>query len=374
MVCVTLLFTVILTVCKAIALHCSNQQLPGSGDDMPDVHQATALQYCLSDNCTIIRTDTREELDIVYTTDSVLIVTAMDAITSLVIVKLVDELPCITPNNKALEYDDGVNILVVVLSSIIMVVSCCTAVIHLLVKQLHSLVGKLLILYSFSVVCMCITVNALFFARFKNTHALCDTIAFVFKLASISLEAFATCILTHLAYVMYRGSKLKPEMSKQRANLLLKCYIAYEVCTVLLVLLFVILYNLSLYNNIHVFLPNDHCRLNVTAQIVSIPNTFNKAAQILMFLVYLCYAYKLKKTIHNAGIPSRQQSQLNKIAIPIGATIGVSHFIYILYLVYNLPVVELCFGVFFIQQCVIMVSSLSIKKMHQLCKFLPWTN
>ena len=376
MVCVTLLFTVILTVSKATAPYCSDQQLPESGDDMSDVHQATTLQYCLADNCTIMRTDSGEKLDIVYTTDSILVVTPMDVITStsLVIVKLENELSCITPTSKALDYDDGVNIPVVVLSSIIVVVSGCTAVIHLLVRQLRSLVGKLLILYSLSVVCMCIAINALFFVRYKitiYTQVLCDIIAFAFKLASISLEVFATCILAHLAYVMYRGSKLKPEMPKQRSNLLLKCYIAYEVCTIFLVMLFAVIYNLAVHNDIHIILPNDHCRLNVTAQIVSIPNTFNKATQILMFLIYLYYAYKLKKTIHNAGIPSRQQSQLNKIAIPMGATVGIAHFIYIIYLVYNLPVVELCFGVFFIQQCVIMTSSLSTQKMHQLCKCLP---
>jgi len=374
MVCATLLFVVTFTVSKATVLHCSNQQLPGSSGDMPYVHQATMLQYCLTTNCTIIKIDTGEELDIVYTTNSVLVVTTMDAVTSLVIVKLDDALPCITPNKNVVDYGGGVNITVVVLSFIAMVVSGCTAVIHLLVKQLHSLVGKLLILYSISVVCMCIAIIALFFVHFSTTiytQTLCDIIAFAFKLASISLEAFATCVLTHLAYIMYRGSKLKPEMSRQRSNFLLKCYIAYEVCTVLLVLLSVMLYNLALDNDIHVFLPNDHCRLNVTAQIVTIPNTFNKAAQIVMFLVYLYYAYKLKKTINNAGIPSRQQSQLNKIVIPIGATIGVSHFIYIMYLVYNLPIVELCFSVFLIQQCVIMASSLSTQKMHQLCKCLP---
>ena len=47
----TLLFIVILTtVSKVTSLHCSDQQLPASGDD--DSQQVTTLQYCLFDNCT----------------------------------------------------------------------------------------------------------------------------------------------------------------------------------------------------------------------------------------------------------------------------------------------------------------------------------
>ena len=74
MASLTLLFIFILiTVSKVTSLHCSDQQLPASGDD--DLQQVTALHYCWVDNCTIIRLDTGEELDIVYTTDSVLVTT-----------------------------------------------------------------------------------------------------------------------------------------------------------------------------------------------------------------------------------------------------------------------------------------------------------
>ena len=73
MVWLTLLFTVILTtVSKVKSLHCSDQQLPASGDD--DLQQVTTLQYCLVDNCTIMMIDAGEELDIVYTTDSLIII------------------------------------------------------------------------------------------------------------------------------------------------------------------------------------------------------------------------------------------------------------------------------------------------------------
>ena len=47
------------------------QQLPASGDD--HLQQVTTLQYCLLDNCTIMMIETGKELDIVYTTDSLIV-------------------------------------------------------------------------------------------------------------------------------------------------------------------------------------------------------------------------------------------------------------------------------------------------------------
>jgi len=65
------------------SLHCSDQQLPASGDD--DLQQDTTLHYCQVDNCTIIRLDNGEELDIVYTTNSVIVTTQTDGNTSMMI-------------------------------------------------------------------------------------------------------------------------------------------------------------------------------------------------------------------------------------------------------------------------------------------------
>ena len=57
-----------------------------------DLLQVTTLQYCIIDNCTIISIDTGQQLDIVYTTESLLIVTPKGGHTSVVIAKIDDEL------------------------------------------------------------------------------------------------------------------------------------------------------------------------------------------------------------------------------------------------------------------------------------------
>ena len=98
MACLTLLFIVILTtVSKVTSLHCSDQQLPPSGDD--DLQQVTTLQYCLVDHCTIMKINTGEKLDIVYTTDSLTVTTPTDGHTSEVITRLENELLCLEPKD-----------------------------------------------------------------------------------------------------------------------------------------------------------------------------------------------------------------------------------------------------------------------------------
>ena len=80
------------------SLHCSDQQLPVSGDD--DLQQVASLQYCLVDNCTIMMIDTGEELDIVYTTDSLIVTTPTDGHTTVIIARLYKELPCLSPTSS----------------------------------------------------------------------------------------------------------------------------------------------------------------------------------------------------------------------------------------------------------------------------------
>jgi len=70
MVQFTLLLIVILSVAsgQATPLHCSDVQSPASGSHNTDLLQVTTLQYCIIDNCTIMKIDTEQQLDIVYTT------------------------------------------------------------------------------------------------------------------------------------------------------------------------------------------------------------------------------------------------------------------------------------------------------------------
>ena len=89
---VSLLIIAIFTVAsRATPLYCSDVQSPASGGGhITDLSQVITLQYCVIDNCTIMRIDIGQQLDIVYTTENLLIVTPKDGCTCLVIAKFND--------------------------------------------------------------------------------------------------------------------------------------------------------------------------------------------------------------------------------------------------------------------------------------------
>jgi len=150
MACLTLLFIVILTTAsKVTSLHCS--QLSASGDD--HLQQVTTLPYCLVDDCTIMKINTGEKLDIVYTTDSLIVTTPTDGHTSEVIVRLENELPCLNFDGAF----DNYQLAEIVEFSLITVVSGYIITMHVMFKELRNLLGKLLLMYNIAVVGMCIT-------------------------------------------------------------------------------------------------------------------------------------------------------------------------------------------------------------------------
>ena len=67
--------------------HCNYSDVYSLASGMADLQQFTTLQYCLIDNCTIMRIDTGQQLDIVYTTQNLLLVTPTDGQTSMLISK-----------------------------------------------------------------------------------------------------------------------------------------------------------------------------------------------------------------------------------------------------------------------------------------------
>ena len=61
------------------------------------------ITVCLVDDCTIKVIDTGEELDVTYTTDSIIVTTPTDGYTSELIAKQSNVLPCVELDNK---FDD----------------------------------------------------------------------------------------------------------------------------------------------------------------------------------------------------------------------------------------------------------------------------
>ena len=156
---VSLLLIAILTVASgATPLYCSDVQSPASGSGHnTDLSQVTTLQYCIIDNCTIMSIDTGQQLDIIYTTGSLLIVTPRDGHTSMAIPKMM--MSCLVLNITT-QIMVVVTVHDAIIASLIMTVSICILVVHFLFKNLRNGVfGKLLIFYNLALVIYVFTDN-----------------------------------------------------------------------------------------------------------------------------------------------------------------------------------------------------------------------
>ena len=378
MACFILLFIVILTtVSKVTLLHCFDQQLPASGDDIPDILQAAALQYCLVDNCTIMKIDTGEKLDIAYTTDSLIITTPTDGYTSVMIAKLEKELPCFTLSTTSDHGNNGQFIGSLVLATLISIVSGYNIVVHLVFKELRNTFGKLVILLSFSVVIECAVIVVMLIVHHVivvSSWVICQVTTTAYMSTDISVEGFSTCVLTHLAYVLYRSYNRASEVSTGRSKHLLRRYITYVVSQMTFFLAIIISYDLLSGTGRYTLQSDGHCiffdeNSYATFFIWIINTIINKFAQISMLAIYLFYFYKIKKSISR-----RHKHKLSIVAITMGATIGLSQFIWITNSISGSDysaITSITGAVFLLlQQCVITINFMCTDKMSRLCKEL----
>ena len=378
----SLLLIAILTVASgATPLYCSDVQSPaasGSGHNT-DLSQVTTLQYCIIDNCTIMRIDTGQQLDIVYTTESLLIVTPKDGHTSMAIAKINDELPCLEYHNTTDDNRHTVLPVEAMIYSLTMIVSACILIVHLLVKKpSNSLFGKLLSFYNFAMIFT--SGNALTLHLFTywikvNSQAICHIITIILTLAITGTESFGTNILCHLAYLMYRCYHLKSEISKKRSQFLFRHYTGYAAFILILLFFVTIAYDWRTGNGKYTSSASGHCRFlhpsyNTVMFFIFIV-TINKFLQITMFLVYLVYYYKFNMNVHAAQVSLRYSQKLFRIAIAMGATVGLTYFVAIsglLFPEYSDITIIISNVLSFSQQAVILASLMCTKKIFTLCK------
>ena len=380
MACFILLLITILSVAsgQATPLYCSNVQSPASGSHDTDLSQVTTLQYCIIDNCTIMRIDTGQQLDIVYTTESLLIVTPIDGHTSMVIVKIDDELSCFVEDYDMADGNwIGRFIGSLSLGLFIIMASGYVLIVHLLFKELRTLFGILLIFYSSLVVSQSIAVIALLLTHdliTVNSQMICLTIMMTYATANVGTEVFATDMMTHLAYIMYRCHKLKSEINTKQSYFLFKWYAIYAFGTLLLFACLTISYDLITGSGKYLLLPNGRCSFFPSSYRTLFIKMFfvsiNKAIQFMMFITYLVYFYKLIASFGKTKASPEYNLALFRIAIGMGATIGLSYFIWILPIDQKYSYITSISGavLLFIQQCVIMTSYLCTKKMSELWK------
>ena len=376
----TALFLIlILTTTQTTPLHhhC-NSDVYSSASGLQEL---TTLQYCLIDNCTIIRNDTGQQLDIVYTTQSHLVVTPTDGQTSTMLISKNDpELFC-----SSLNTTDDANILIaagavtLLLSSLF---SGSIAVLLLLFKELRNAFGKLMIIHSIAASLATFFVFIiLIMHKSIAVHSItpCYLTYFAFMQSSMISEGSATCIIAYLAYVMRQSCK-SIEVKKVRNKQFYENSMKYIFGSLLLFDILIFSYDFGTATFQHVVLPNGHCSFNDqlendAVKIAQANNVLNKISQIILLLVYFVYYYKLNKMLRLvrtlAVKVDHQQNRLYfKLAITMAATIGIAQF----FLTYTRLISPTAFARIVgglsvpAQRCVILILLTSSKKVLRLCK------
>ena len=372
------LFALTTTQTTSLHYHC-NSDVYSSASSMADLQQLTTLQYCLIDNCTIIRNDTGQQLDIVYTTQSHFVITPTDGQTSTMLISKNDpEVFCSTP-----KIINGLNIVQLVgLVMIILIASVngYIVVVHMMFKEIRGTFGKLLMLSSIIQVCNSVNVFVLSITHYNitvNSTLTCYLSNFLFMQFLVASEAFATSSLAYLA-VLVRYSYKSIEMTQQINEGLYKYAITYTLFVSLIFGFFAVTYDFGTGTYRYTLLPNGHCSYLAqsdyhTVGLFHAYNYINKVVQLIILATYFAYYYKVNKalkTVHKMANKDTQQNKLFfKIALTMASTLGIAQVLFPIFWYFDNKIGMRIVGLFyFIQQVVIMSFYMCSKKMRRLWK------
>ena len=365
------LVTIATTQATSLQYDCSVNTPAAAASGMDDLQQ---LQYCLINNCTVIRTDTGQQLDIAYTTQSHLVVTPTDGQTSQLILKNEPEQFCFPSNSTLLA-----NTILLILASIL---SGFVAAIFLFFKEIRTKFGKMMMLYSIGRTFYCVTILILTITTVRitvNSTMICYAFFFSLLLAGMIAEESITCILAFLAYIMHSSYK-SIELRKGTKKRFYKCSVAYNFGLPLLLCIFTISYDFGSGMYQHVILSNGHCSFFPGSPYTTITRIgytnliFNRIIQIIFLVIYFTYFYKFQnatKLIRSMATSNKQKDQFYfKLAVAMAATVGVSKFLYLIngLIGYSYLLVFISLFSLLAQQALILVLITCSRKMANLCK------
>ena len=318
-----------------IFLDCSCALTPvtsedGSGVDVPE--EIATLQYCIIDNTTILRLDTGEQLDIIYTKDSILVVTTNDSQTTTAVPRLYNE-PVCSMNGfpRDLVVSSSFYIAISVWTALFLSITGYNIIKCLLYKELHNPMGKLLITYSFFLAVRFVSFFMILMLIHKfsvNSNAVCLTIKLLLIATNIGYEATATCILVHCAYHFRQSYKMIPKNSREDKRLLRR-YFAYIIGTIAISMFMMLTYILGISvnnGNFNGFCTQQDPIYHTLQTIMYAISTSNGLIQIAAFMLYLYYWYKMWKSQHITDY--RINKKIFLISVGMGATISTANFIY----------------------------------------------
>ena len=300
----------------------------GSGVDDPDSNVIT-LQYCIIDNSTILRLDTGDQLDIVYTEDSTLVITMKDSQTTTEISRLYDEPVCgmdDLPVDIVLPF--SIYIFMLVWAASVLGITGYNIVIHLLYKKLRNLMGKLLMLYSIFLAILCVNFFMMitFIRAFPiNINHVCHAIKLVVIVTYIGYEATASCVLALSALHMRQSYRMIPLNPREEKIVWRRC-LCYIIGTVAIAMLILVTYDMGTTKGRYNGYCSKHDPIYFTMLKLMYSFTFiNAPIQTAMFIIYLYYWYKMRRDITSYQI----NQKIFQVAVAMGATISIANFFYL---------------------------------------------
>ena len=248
------------TQAKSFQYDCNNSDVylppPPASSGMDDLQQ---LQYCLIDNCTIMRLVTGQQLDIVYTTQSNLVVTPTDGQTSLLIPKNEPEQFCFPPYSSPAISTAVLSVAISLSFSAIL--SGYTVAVFLFFKELRTTFGKLMMIFSIGCTFHSAGIVILIITTYVikvNSLMICYVLWFSMLQASMITEGCTTCIIAFLAYIMHSSYK-SMEVREDTKKRLLKNFVIYILVLPLLFQIFMISVDIGTGEYQNVILPNGYC-------------------------------------------------------------------------------------------------------------------
>ena len=303
-------------------------------------------------------------MDIIYITDSVLVVTPTGNQTAMVIVRTNENFPCLDDALKAFPF--------FVPTTIKLVLSIVSDRIIVMYLDMRTSFGLLMVLYNGAIIFQCLSAIALLFTNLylrTDSQLTCYAIHFVFMQGLMVPEAFATIILAHISYIMYYSNKLLAELPVMK---MFKHYTIFVASILGLFSFFIIMYDMATGNSRNAIIRGYCIPLNkiyTTTDIARVCVALNKAIQVMLFATFLVSLCQHKKTgtTEVVAVNKLLNKLLIRVGIIMGAVIGISQFFWLLVIIFHLYYLNAIAANFLlvIQQCVIL--AVSYKKMVKLC-------
>ena len=296
-----------------------------------DAVEVKTLQYCIIDNSTILRLNTGEQLDIVHTKDSILVVTIDGCQTAIEVSRPYDELVC---SLNDLPDDIGISnslyLTILAWTALVLAITGYNIVIHLFYKKLHRPIDRLLLLYSIFMALYSIDhfLILTFIHKFPiSLDHVCHTLRLIFAATYIGYEVTATCILAHAVYHMRQSYRMIP-INPRENKVAWRRYLCYIIGTTAIAMLMTVTYDVgTTEGRCYGYCSKSHPIFFTVVILTHAFSSLNVSIQIAMFMAYLCYWYKMR---NSRGLMNYQiNKKIFLIAVAMGATISVANFLFL---------------------------------------------